>query len=562
MMVDVKTSSGEHGASETCAELVNHGTHFGVEIEVGSPGQKFDVVADTGSNTLIIPSCLCMVEGACNKEDRCFTGGHNRSSTFKLSKGPNNGPMPMYLYFGSGPISGVKAMDVVRVGEMKHYMEEGIMLMTDHALQFSMSFEGILGLGLPEVVEEKSSTEAGSMDDAASGQIVNEPPHDDAALSKIIRDVVTGGSAIENDINVQAVRHADPKHEEIMRKILGNAESVGSSNGTGKSLSLAAVRQLPARVPGFLEQAGVNRFSMCFNDQSSGVLRLGLPNLLDGHGSVGSEHWGVGFHGISVGTSLLPLRMCSTADMESGQETPCGAIPDSGTTMITGPRAQLALLFEAICDSWPRCKDNHTALVGAAEAATVAAAKEYGGVDPFNIRLGREAKEVVLKLVLSDCARWLGEGKGLQELPDLHFHVAGKQGTAQTLSLPGASYILETHSQQGHLTKASLPSDAAANLSTKCLPAFEQMEYPTLKNGPVWIFGTPLFYEYQVAYDMGTTPPSLSFASVAQTPCGSCNKQTNLATSDVSTDATQALKRPRWLPGAPRQPRIDINRPL
>jgi len=355
----------------------------------------------------------------------------------------------------------------------------------------------------------------------------------------------------------QAAPHDDLK--EAMDKIFSSAESDGAAKSAGESLPQAAEMQLLDMVPGFLEQASIDRFSMCFNDGSSGVLRLGSPSLVDGHGSVGKDHWGVGFNGISVGTSTLPLQMCSTKDMKSVQETPCGAIPDSGTTLITGPKAQLSVLFEGICDAWPRCKDNHTALEKAAKAASEAAAKEYDGVDPFNFNVGKDSKELVLKLLLSDCDRWLDEGKGLQELPDLHFHVTGTQGTAQTLSLAGASYILETHVQQG---KVNLRREEAANVRKMCMLAFEQMEYPTLKNGPVWIFGTPLFYEYQVAYDMGTTPPSLSFASVAQTPCGSCNKQTNLATSDVSTDATQALKRPRWLPGAPRQPRIDINRPL
>lgn len=555
--IDARTSSEDYGASATCAELINHGTHFGVEIEVGSPGQKFDVVADTGSNTLIVPSCLCMAHGACNKEDRCFIGT-NRSSTFHLAKGPE-GPMPMYLYFGSGPISGVKAMDVVRVGQMEHYMKKGIMLMTNHKLTFSMSFEGILGLGLPHMVEEKGAeavAQGRKMDGKGRGQ--NASGHDDATIEKIIRNAITGGGMGADDMNGQAGPYSDKQYEEVMRKVLGGSESLGSANG--ESWQQAAVRLLPGRVPGFLEQAGVDRFSMCFNEGSNGVLRLGLPNLVDGLGSVGQEHWGVGFNGISVGASKLPLQMCSAKDMKPGQETPCGAIPDSGTTMITGPKAQLSVLFEAICDSWPRCRDNHTALVRAAEAASEAAAKEYGGVDPFGLAIGKGAKEIVLKLVLSDCAKWLGEGEGLKELPDLHFHVAGSQGIAQTLSLAGASYVLETH--KGQVGKRSMSRREAANVATTCILAFEEMDYPTVKNGPVWILGTPFFYEYQVGYDMGTKPPSLSFASAAQTPCGSCNKQTGLVTSGVSTDANQAVQRPRWLPGAPRQPRIDINRPL
>jgi hypothetical protein len=226
--------------------------------------------------------------------------------------------------------------------------------------------------------------------------------------------------------------------------------------------------------------------------------------------------------------------------------------------MIAGPRAQLSMLFNAICDAWPRCKQNHTALVKAAEAATKAAKQAYGGVDPFGIKrqLGPSSKEFVLDQVLSDCTRWLNEGTGLGELPDLHFHITGGGGTAQTLSLPGSSYVLERQFEtqpDGHSRQRTE--------HTKCMLAFQAMEYNTWKNGPVWILGTPFFYEYQIGFDMGTKPASMSFASLAQSPCGTCDKQAGLVTSDTSR-ASQKVRLPRWLPGAPREPRIDVNQPL
>jgi len=254
--------------------------------------------------------------------------------------------------------------------------------------------------------------------------------------------------------------------------------------------------------------------------------------------------------------------------MRKDQETPCGAIPDSGTTMITGPKAELSVLFQAICDAWPRCKQNHTALMKAAVAADTAAKEVYGGVDPFGIKLGNSSKEIVLKLVLSDCTKWLNEGNGLGELPDLHFHIAGAGGTAQTLSLSASSYVLETHLQmgpKGFVDKPALQQTEAVNKTKLCTLAFQEMAYNTVKNGPVWILGTPFFYEYQIGYDMGTKPASLSFASVAQSPCGNCNKQAGLVTNDISSGAaatSQRMRWPRWLPGAPRQPRIDMNKPL
>ena len=42
-------------------------------------------------------------------------------------------------------------------------------------------------------------------------------------------------------------------------------------------------------------------------------------------------------------------------------ETACSVIPDSGTTMITGPQDQLMELYETLCMAWPRCVRAHEA---------------------------------------------------------------------------------------------------------------------------------------------------------------------------------------------------------
>merc|ERR1719215_1074585 len=79
---------------------------------------------------------------------------------------------------------------------------------------------------------------------------------------------------------------------------------------------------------GFLQEAGVPRFSMCFNYNEDGVLRLGGPEPKLTLGSVGKSHWGLDFRGF-----------CSEASKKPGQETACGVIPDSGSTLMMGPKA-------------------------------------------------------------------------------------------------------------------------------------------------------------------------------------------------------------------------------
>merc|ERR1740121_3493965 len=145
---------------------------------------------------------------------------------------------------------------------------------------------------------------------------------------------------------------------------------------------------------------------------------------------------------------------------------PCGAIPDSGTTTIMGPADQVLKLMEGICDGWDRCRKNYTAMVDATTAAENDMKKIYG-FNPFNLKSAIK-KTDILQAVLADCESWMDEQVGLSELPPLHFHVQGSNGTKQTLSIPGHLYIMETprellqqqqvgHVQQRHQADAVDP---------------------------------------------------------------------------------------------------------
>jgi len=114
--------------------LFSHTTHFTAEISVGTPEQKFNVVADTGSNAVIIPSCACVQNHRCDSRDRCFTGT-NHSSTFSIrlsrdKKGNKDVPM-IKMGFGSGDILTAIATDVVKAGTKTVTMRESLLLMMD-----------------------------------------------------------------------------------------------------------------------------------------------------------------------------------------------------------------------------------------------------------------------------------------------------------------------------------------------------------------------------------------------------------------------------------------------
>jgi len=361
--------------------------------------------------------------------------------------------------------------------------------------------------------------------------------------------------------------------EQAMRKAMGQPASIMTPKKRNH-------RDSPK---GFLEQAGVGQFSMCFNDGADGVLRIGEEPKHDKKslGGMGTQHWGVDFRGVTVGHAETkethkPI-FCSAVNMSKDQKSPCGAIPDSGTTVMMGPASHMKTLLEGICDSWPRCKSNYTKLIEAEKKAEDVM-KETWGINPFDMKVMN--KTDILQLLLMDCDSWMGKEHGLKEMPDLHFHVRGHDGTAQALKIPANAYVMEASGEDAVSTmsllkgvgnfSSNIPVDEIKKGKKVCMPAFGTMEYNTKDNGPVWILGTPIFYEYVVGYDMNSKPPSMSFESQAKRPCGSCSgggEINMVATGEVESTVESltsefTMRMPRRIEGPPRLPNIDIKQPL
>lgn len=449
-------------ATSVCAPLQNHGTHSTVQIAVGTPGQKFDVVADTGSDAVIVASCLCQASGNCAQDSKCFVGT-DRSSTFSMMEA-DKVPM-LQLSFGSGQIEAAVVTDIVAVGDIKTTMNQDLLLMVDKALDFDGPFEGILGLGLPT---SKNS---------------------------------------------------------LMR-----------SEATSSKKSMAIL--------GFLETAGVKFFSLCFNEGADGFLRLGVPAASVSLGSVGKVHWALNFEGVQIGNaSVDDVGICRPSSANPG--SPCAAIPDSGTTAVMAPEAHITKLLATVCDQWPRC------------ATLAAAVAETQGLDPKPTQ--EELHIWAFMRLLSGCSEWLSEGS-LDEMPTLSFHVAGSEGTKQILNLPPSSYILQTSADQYPETQRALGLAATsvhANVSEMCAPAFGVMDF-SMSAGPIWIFGTSFFYEYQVGYDMSSTPPSIAFS---EEPCA-CDQASASFVTEKANVRTRRSAMPRQISGRPRVPSFDTNSPL
>lgn len=493
------------GRSDTCTPLLNQGSFFSVTLCVGTPKQCFDVVADTGSDSVIIPSCICSeTPGAgCKPGEKCFRGT-NRSSTFMISAAIN----AVQITFGSGTIEAAVASDDVEVGGISTRMDDGVLLMVNRAaLQIQGNFQGILGLGIPK-------------DEQATAYLLQQTPamlvrHDPEDKNKNFDPMVKGvicvvfpelcGSVGQSPWDVEPSRQTETMPIHSRRDL-----DVGQEGARSKAFASKL----------FLKNAEVTRFSMCFRDQNlTGALRLNQAPLQEPIKNIGTFHWGMDFQGMSIGPhgEKAPAEtiFCGPETMSSGMDTPCGIIPDSGTTQILGPRAQVLALEARLCERWPRCR---------------AAAK------------GSPSSEV-FRTLLEDCSKWLTKEGGLLELPSLFFHVKDANGRRSAFELTAWAWV----------TEMGMTNQPDRNV---CTSNFGFMEYHTQKNGPVWIFGTPLFYEYDVAYDLSTKMMALQKGKCE--PCPS-SAGSGLALTDGSTTTASW---PRAAHGKPRVPYLDVSLPL
>jgi hypothetical protein len=602
--------------------LKNMGTHVEVDVAIGTPmgadkPQVFSLIADTGSNNVIVPSCVCKQRSmACSSDSACFTGT-NLSSSFFLEKGSaSDGSLQRTLSFGSGDVDCVVAHDVIKLGHVEHPIK-GVLLMVDNQLDFEIN--GIIGLGVPG--SNKAMAEEGEKIEKALAK--GDYDQATAPSEQMVRDLLgtawKGGADITqlgvsaeigpSGDNIVYKRNSKSRSiwDEILKSRVGNRRKQ-RKNPTQKPTKRSMEKEAEM-YPGFLEQADVAHFSMCFNDNADGWLGLTKEEVPDHHNDngllgFGTQHWGVGLSGVSfrpaktskrASKSIIGFRMpfsavvareqestdelvdalgsiCKTP--EKGEYTACGAIIDSGTTEILAPEEHLNMLLDGICDNWERCSSEVARLTSAQENAIKAEKKAYGS-DVFGIQNVSINKQDTLKTLLADCGSWahessLAEANPFAELPTLVFTLCGRDQKCKDVEIPGHRYILQRDSTEfsGDVGEDSadpvtylgkLLGDAVQKAgfekykhmlkavihgaSTVCAPAFDSMELNTVKNGPSWILGTALFYEYHVGYGMKDN--SISFTSAKERPCTESN-------SEVQPQLIQSV--PRKIRGPVRRP--------
>lgn len=112
------------------------------QVQIGNPKQTFDVVFDTGSSDLWIPSSKCIEDG-CISHQR-FDGVH--SETYK------NTETPFEIEYGTGEVAGVVSEDIITLGELSskkpiRFAES----LTSSSLFGRAVFDGVFGLAYQEM---------------------------------------------------------------------------------------------------------------------------------------------------------------------------------------------------------------------------------------------------------------------------------------------------------------------------------------------------------------------------------------------------------------------------
>lgn len=135
------TMRRELGTGKVVIKELEDAQYYG-PITIGTPPQSFEVIFDTGSSNLWVPSKNCSDCGLHHKYDP------SKSSTYIP-----NGTAWSILY-GSGPVSGFLSGDVVNVGGVS--VPAAVFAEVDNAtglgLAYSIGkFDGILGMGFQSI---------------------------------------------------------------------------------------------------------------------------------------------------------------------------------------------------------------------------------------------------------------------------------------------------------------------------------------------------------------------------------------------------------------------------
>lgn len=295
-------------AHESRLELSNYlDLQYYARVRVGTPPQEITGIIDTGSFELVVFSTACHGCGTA----AAFDGG--ASGTRRL------GRLVTQLTYGSGDVEGDQVQDFVALGASRAVKQnfwevhKASMKLLEHA-----RFESILGVGPPE-------TPAADAWDFAS---------------KAVKEVADAVRADERRLPSRA--------------LVRNVESTMTS-----ALEISKSKTM-------LANFGVRAFSICLGRRpgSSGyfvwndTMAQQRPQLFTRLPVIGKHSWTLSLTDVrlrhrgpaAAGAGWEPMLGCREG---------CGAIVDSGTSLLVVPPGGISVMTEALQAASPDCDSLH-----------------------------------------------------------------------------------------------------------------------------------------------------------------------------------------------------------
>mmetsp|Transcript_81289 Transcript_81289/g.174003 ORF Transcript_81289/g.174003 Transcript_81289/m.174003 type:complete len:435 (+) Transcript_81289:95-1399(+) len=145
-------------SSKRAACKAVHASEYYGKISIGSPPQEFEVVFDTGSGNLLLPSKQCSDE-ACTSHRRFDASRSTSAVDVAFADTPDKAVAKggdrdvVTITFGTGEISGVFVKDDICIGSICTH-GNFVAATQESDEPFSLvPFDGILGLSLPDMAE-------------------------------------------------------------------------------------------------------------------------------------------------------------------------------------------------------------------------------------------------------------------------------------------------------------------------------------------------------------------------------------------------------------------------
>jgi len=231
-------------------DLVNYldAQYYG-PIEIGTPGQEFNVIFDTGSSNLWVPSQKCSIfELACRT--------HNRYDSSKSSTYKENGT-EFEIRYGSGSMSGFLSADTTCMAGVCVTDQTFAEATHEPGLSFiAARFDGILGMAFPKISVDgvppvfNNMVDQGVVDAPVFSFWLNRNP--DEELGGVM---VLGGSdptLYEGNFSYVDVVEPDYWRISVDGLALGDEENIGCNGGcmgivdTGSSLLVGPPSEVKA----------------------------------------------------------------------------------------------------------------------------------------------------------------------------------------------------------------------------------------------------------------------------------------------------------------------------